>query len=312
MGMLEDALAQFQAGRADEGIRLVQLAADNGEGDAAFVLAHWRLNAMHGPRDPVEARRRLGQAAAAGNFEGAFILATLLNNGTGGAIDSVGAAKLLQGIAPRYAEAADELALLGQTAPVASAERVRAEPEVVWARGFLSDAECTYLIDRATPYLQTSYVFDGQGNRTANPERTSQGMSFGPSLETPVVRAINARIAALTGTDIEWGEPLHMLRYLPGEEYRPHVDAIPGVRNQRQTTVLLYLNDGYGGGETRFEGGLDLKGARGDALVFANLDGEGRAEMRSKHAGLPVASGEKWLATRWIRQQPYHPWRDAR
>ena len=102
-----------------------------------------------------------------------------------------------------------------------------------------------------------------------------------------------------------------MLRYRPGDEYRPHLDTLPGVANQRAVTVLTYLNDGYAGGQTCFtELGITVEGKRGDALVFVNIDDDGLPDPRLRHAGLPVVQGTKWLASRWIRQAPYDSWSD--
>ena len=42
-------------------------------------------------------------------------------------------------------------------------------------------------------------------------------------------KQINACIAAASGTDKEWGEPLTILRYQPGQQYRPHHDAGKGA-----------------------------------------------------------------------------------
>jgi prolyl 4-hydroxylase len=43
-------------------------------------------------------------------------------------------------------------------------------------------------------------------------------------------------------------------------------------------------------------------------LMFENVAADGRPDRRSRHAGRPVLSGTKWLATRWIRSAPYDPW----
>ena len=45
----------------------------------------------------------------------------------------------------------------------------------------------------------------------------------------------------------------------------------------------------------------------GDLLIFHNLDAGKLPDMRMIHAGLPITSGEKWLATRWIRGADYFP-----
>ena len=124
----------------------------------------------------------------------------------------------------------------------------------------------------------------------------------------PAIHALNRRLAAASGTGVEQGEPLQVLRYRPGQQYRPHFDAIPGLANQRVATALVYLNEDYEGGETCFvRSGLKVKGRRGDAIVFRNTTDEGRADPASEHAGLPVTAGVKLIASRWICAAPYTP-----
>ena len=50
------------------------------------------------------------------------------------------------------------------------------------------------------------------------------------------------------------------------------------------------------------------KGRTGDALVFANTDGEGAPYSETLHAGAPVASGEKWLLSLWCREKRFWFW----
>jgi prolyl 4-hydroxylase len=147
------------------------------------------------------------------------------------------------------------------------------------------------------------------GRNIVNPIRTSDGTVIGPAQETLVIAALNRRLAALTGTRVEQGEPLSVLRYAPGQEYRAHVDTLPGAANQRIATAITYLNDGFDGGETLFfVNRLVVKPKAGDVLVFRNLLANGTPDNATRHAGLPVRRGTKWIATRWIRQESYDPW----
>jgi prolyl 4-hydroxylase len=150
-------------------------------------------------------------------------------------------------------------------------------------------------------------VIDPQtGRHLRNPIRTSDGMAFPFVDENPAVHALNRRIAAVTGTEAAQGEPLQILRYRPGQEYKPHFDAVAGDPNQRILTVLVYLNDDYEGGETLFlKTGLRFRGRRGDALMFRNASADGRADELAQHAGRPVIAGEKLICSRWIRQRPF-------
>jgi prolyl 4-hydroxylase len=150
------------------------------------------------------------------------------------------------------------------------------------------------------------YALDGSGTR--DPHRDSDNMVVTPMAEDLVIQAINTCIAEATGTGYGWGEPLHVLRYRPGQQYRPHHDALAQVplEKRRLATALIYLNDAYEGGETHFpEIGMTVRGAVGDLLIFHNLTADGMPDPRMTHAGLPVGRGEKWLATRWIRPSDY-------
>jgi prolyl 4-hydroxylase len=155
--------------------------------------------------------------------------------------------------------------------------------------------------------LEPAVVVDpASGRQVRDKVRVCDSVGFTWPLENPAVHALNRRIAAATGTTPGQGEPLQVLRYRPGGEYRPHFDAIPGFANQRVMTLLVWLNDGYEGGETHFPTpGLKLKGRPGDALLFRNTGPDGRRDPASGHAGLPVTAGEKLIASRWIRERPF-------
>ncbi|KPD15104.1 hypothetical protein ADM96_35315 [Burkholderia sp. ST111] len=110
-------------------------------------------------------------------------------------------------------------------------------------------------------------------------------------------------------------ERLQVTRYAEGGEYRPHYDSYDlvtergcrctGKRGQRIRTALLYLNDNFSGGETKFPRvGLDVIPKRGAVLVFDNCEvGCTQRDDKSLHAGAPVERGEKWIATLWFRER---------
>ncbi len=72
--------------------------------------------------------------------------------------------------------------------------------------------------------------------------------------------------------------------------------------------MLVYLNEDYTGGETLFlKTGVKVRGNAGDGLLFRNAAPDGTPDPDSLHAGLPVITGEKFIASRWIRQKPFGP-----
>lgn len=302
-------------GRARDAWHLLNERARRRDGEALFLLGSWRLGGTIVRRDLAAARSLFGQASEAGHAEAARACIAFTGNGTGGPPDWPLALRLLEALAGSDPEARAERELIGamQLTPAGDpvdlppATQLSARPDVRSIPGFLSAAECDFLVRSAEPWLTPSLVVDPQsGQMVLNPVRTSDAMVFPWIAESPAIHALNRRIAAATGTAPAQGEPLQVLRYRGGQQYKPHLDGVTGDPNQRILTALVYLNDGYAGGETHFvRTGLSFAGAKGDALIFANALPDGRVDPEALHAGLPVQSGEKYLASRWIRARPF-------
>jgi prolyl 4-hydroxylase len=184
-------------------------------------------------------------------------------------------------------------------------------PRVIVLGGFLSDEECSGLMDLARPRLARSEtVQNATGGSEVNDARTSDGMFFERG-EHDLIRRVEQRIADLLRWPVDHGEGLQVLRYCPGAEYRPHHDYFDPAQagtprilqrgGQRVGTLVMYLNTPEGGGATTFpDVGLEVAPLRGNA-VFFSYD---RAHTHTKtlHGGAPVLAGEKWVATKWLRQ----------
>lgn len=177
--------------------------------------------------------------------------------------------------------------------------------------GMLGEAECAELIELARPRLQRAMTVDDNGKHQVDQRRTSEGMFFSLG-ELPLVRQIEQRLADLLGLPANHGEGLQILHYEPGQAYEPHFDwfdpELPGYETitrsggQRIASVVMYLNTPEQGGGTAFpELGLTVTARRGSAVYFAYEGGD----QSSLHAGLPVLRGEKWIATKWLRERPY-------
>lgn len=259
------------------------------------------------------ARTLFGEAARAGRRDAAVIRCNLVASG----VDWSQGLALLRILARSGRRSRDELAIVeqmalaanGDPASIPAGEMIGESPNLIWFRALLNPAECRYLVEAAEPMLQPSVVVDARsGRQVPDPVRTSDSVGFTLPLENPAVHALNRRIAAASGTRVEQGEPLQVLRYRPGQEYKPHFDHIPGFANQRVMTMLVWLNEDYDGGETLFMmTGRKLRGRIGDALLFRNSKADGRRDDSAAHAGLAVTSGEKLIASRWIRQHPFEP-----
>jgi prolyl 4-hydroxylase len=307
---LAQALALVETGSKAEGILLLnQLAALNEPG-ALHVLAEWKWQGGLVPQALPQARDLYRRAGEAGNAAAAAAYTNLLGSGIAGPRDWPRALKRLGDEARRDPKRKRALLLvqtmkldaLGDPRALPEARELSHTPDVRLFSRLLSSAECDYLSETAASGFQPSVVVDVRTGRDyADPIRTSDGSTFHWLIEDAAVHALNRRLAAASGTAYEQGEPLQILRYRPGQQYRNHMDFIPGAENPRVLTVLVYLNEGYQGGETCFvKTGLKVKGRKGDALVFRNSGPDRRADPMSEHAGLPVTSGAKLLASRWI------------
>lgn len=185
-------------------------------------------------------------------------------------------------------------------------------PWVVVAEDVLNQEECRLVYYSGGPQVERSVTTDPDGNLVKVQLRTSHETVFIEAQEDINLLLIQRRMASLVDKTPAYSEPLHLLRYENGQEYRPHRDYLPqslvlpineGGPGQRDATVIAYLNDVGDGGETEFlELGKKIAPKTGRVLAFRNLLADGSPDMRTLHAGRPVASGTKWIATMWIHQ----------
>ncbi len=188
------------------------------------------------------------------------------------------------------------------------------EPRVVVLGGLLSGQECDELIALARQRLvRSETVQNATGGSEVHDDRTSDGMFFDRG-EHEVCARLEARIAALLDWPVENGEGLQVLRYRPGAEYKPHYDyfdpAQPGTSSllqrggQRVASLVCYLNTPQAGGSTIFpDVGLDVAPQQGNAVFFSYT--RPHPSTRTLHGGAPVVEGEKWVATKWLRERRF-------
>ncbi|PID01072.1 2OG-Fe(II) oxygenase [Sporosarcina sp. P2] len=177
------------------------------------------------------------------------------------------------------------------------------EPLVVVLGNMLSDEECDELIRLSTDKMKRSKI----GTAHAESEiRTSSSM-FLEERDNPIVMKIEKRIEAVMNIPIEHGERLQILHYLPGQQYKAHHDffsAASNVTNNRISTLVMYLNDVEQGGETFFPHlKLSVTPQKGMAVYFEYFYNDPLLNDLTLHGGAPIESGEKFVATQWMRKQ---------
>jgi prolyl 4-hydroxylase len=189
-------------------------------------------------------------------------------------------------------------------------------PVVAFIDNLLDADECDELVRRSASRLERSTIVDpqsGAGTEIAN--RSSEGTYF-PIEADPFIARLDRRIAALMNAPVENGEGLQILHYRTGGEYTPHFDYFPPADpgsaahiaqgGQRVSSLIMYLNDVAGGGSTVFpELNLTVGPKKGAGVYFEYCNSRGQVDPLTLHGGLPVLEGEKWIATKWVRQRRY-------
>ena len=189
-----------------------------------------------------------------------------------------------------------------------------ARPRIVVFGNLLSAEECDALIAAAAPRMARSLTVATQtGGEEVNDDRTSDGMFFQRG-ETPLLQGIEERIAKLLNWPIENGEGLQVLHYRPGAEYKPHYDYFDPAElgtptilkrgGQRVGTLVIYLNTPEQGGGTTFpDVHMEVAPQRGNAVFFSYERPD--PSTRTLHGGAPVIAGDKWIATKWLREREF-------
>jgi len=191
-----------------------------------------------------------------------------------------------------------------------------ARPVVALFDNLMDPAECDQLIELARVKLKRSAIVDPiTGEHKVIDNRSSYGTYFTLN-ENDFIARLDRRIADLMHWPLENGEGLQILHYPVGGEYRPHFDYFPpddpgsashlARGGQRVSTLVMYLNDVEEGGQTTFPSiHLAVTPKKGAATYFEYVNATGQLDALSLHAGEPVLRGEKWIATKWMRQQRY-------
>jgi len=189
-------------------------------------------------------------------------------------------------------------------------------PVVVFLDDVLSHQECDELVARSRDNLTRSTTVNPSDGKDAVIEARSSEGTFFPLNADPFIARLDARIAALMNMPVENGEGLQILHYHTGGQYTPHYDFFkpeeagskPHLANggQRVSSLIMYLNDVADGGATVFpELRLQCGPKKGGAVYFEYCNSQSQIDTKTLHGGMPVLQGEKWIATKWMRQGRY-------
>lgn len=185
-----------------------------------------------------------------------------------------------------------------------------AAPRIATLNRLLTPEECDYIISRGAPYLKRAQVAGG----LTHDVRTNTMAPFGLIESDALVQSIDELIARACNLPPEQGENLNLLHYAPGQQFGAHCDWIDpnppnraqelALSGQRVKTLIVYLNEGFDGGETVFPRvGWRFKGKRGDALMWDNVMPDGTPDPRTLHEGTSPRSSDKFVLSKWMRDR---------
>jgi prolyl 4-hydroxylase len=176
---------------------------------------------------------------------------------------------------------------------------------------FLTHDECNHIIALASNRLIDSKVYSSKEDVLNTNARISK-QAWLKDEDDPVIAAISKKVSIMSGIPIENQEELQIVSYPTGGFFNPHYDPCDGDREEcsrmngpmgpRVWTYLIYLNDGFDGGETVFpkiEKSVIPK--KGKCVIFKSTTPDGAILIESFHGGNPVVSGNKWICNKWVR-----------
>ncbi|MBH5321008.1 prolyl hydroxylase family protein [Aurantiacibacter sediminis] len=182
--------------------------------------------------------------------------------------------------------------------------------EVYQIDRFLTGPDCKHIVREINANAVPS-TLAGENEVTI---RTSNTHHFEPG--NPHTSELERYICEIAGLDILHAERMQGQRYQKGQQYTHHFDFFhTGERywqheathgGQRTWTAMLTLNQPREGGETDFPHlDLRIRPEPGRLLLWNNMLPDGRPNMKTLHAGMPVTRGIKHIVTLWFRENPW-------
>ncbi len=184
------------------------------------------------------------------------------------------------------------------------------QPLIAQFRSGLDQTIIDWLLNFDDYVRSRSYTHDDPEQQFSAQRNSLSLFDYSNQLESVTEHIIHRIYQELAVThDLACCESVQLTRYRVGQQYRDHYDNFNlvgyenTVDNDRVATALLYLNDGFQGGQTEFPLlNISVTPCQGDILYFA-YPPEHRELLL--HAGRPVTRGEKRIVSMWIRSQPW-------
>jgi hypothetical protein len=164
--------------------------------------------------------------------------------------------------------------------------------EIYTIKNFLAAEECVSLIENSENigYEDAKVNIDG-AQKTMKAVRNNERVMYEDfAYASCLWQKLRPFIKPVIGNSSAIGlnEMFRFYKYNPGQRFKMHSDG-SFMRNESEFsfyTFMIYLNDGYEGGETTFASGEIITPKTGMALIF---------EHSQRHEGSSLVSGTKYV-----------------
>lgn len=178
--------------------------------------------------------------------------------------------------------------------------------KLYYVENFLSFEECDLLVKMSLDGFVVSDLNDGGSGSDRRVDMKVRLSSTYHCDDDELVVSVKKRVAEMVGKSVDCIEHLQIGRYTAGQYYKAHHDSFSRAyveknKNQRQYTVLAYLNDDVVGGTTEFPWlHIVFRPKKGDALFWENCPDIEHYHPLSLHRGNLITSGVKYVLNVWV------------
>lgn len=177
------------------------------------------------------------------------------------------------------------------------------KPLIFTIDNILTQEDCQLIINKCKDKMERAQV--GVGEKSKVSKIRTGSSYFLKYLDDPELFEIFKKISLLLKKPGRNFDPFfQVIHYNPGEEYKLHTDPSADRMKtdnivHRKYTILVYLNNVDGGGETEFPNlNLKIEPKQGRIVYFENYNKKEICQD-SCHRSLPVERGEKWAFNLW-------------
>ncbi len=172
----------------------------------------------------------------------------------------------------------------------------------------INSDECNQLLEISDGKFIQSSLYNSKSGFVDTKSRSSTNFYFNKG-ENDLIRKIENKISNLLNINLDQIEPLQIAKYEKGQEYKYHYDYFDDTDNQRQYSIIIYLNDldELDGGATHFPlYKCKFYPYKGRAIQWKNINSDKSLNKLSLHAGQPILTDKtKYILTIWTREKSY-------